>query len=229
MNIFKGLIYYSLFTFTFCSIDRILNKYYKGNYYLLHGISNIFITMASINDLKNSYLNLDNFINYPTNYYPAILTLSLHSYHIINYFNKLLFDDWLHHILMCGVALPIGIKMNSGFLLNHSLFFLTGLPGGINYINMFLTRNNIMNRLKQKKINKELNIWIRAPGCISHSVLTFIAYNSNRDEFKDYNKFFVWATIILTFWNGIYFMEQVVSNYAIEDYKNKESKKKKIR
>ena len=75
MNIFKGLIYYSLFTFTFCSIDRILNKYYKGNYYLLHGISNMFITMASINDLKNGYLNLDNFINYPTNYYPAILTL----------------------------------------------------------------------------------------------------------------------------------------------------------
>jgi hypothetical protein len=225
MNIFNGFLYYSLLTFTFCGIDIILNKYYKGNYYLVHGLSNMFITISCINDVKQSYLNLNNFMNYPINYYPSIITLSLHSYHIINYYNKLLFDDWLHHILMCGVALPIGIKMNSGFLLNHSLFFLTGLPGGINYINMFLTRNNIMNRLNQKYINKKLNIWIRAPGCISHSVLTYIAYNSNRDKFKDYNKFLVWATIILTFWNGIYFMEQVVTNYAIEDYKNKELKK----
>ena len=153
MNIFNGFLYYSLLTFTFCSIDRILNKYYKGNYYLIHGISNMFITIACINDVKQSYLNLNNFMNYPINYYPSIITLSLHSYHIINYYNKLLFDDWLHHLLMCGVALPIGINMNSGFLLNHSLFFLTGLPGGINYINMFLTRNNIMNRLNQKRIN----------------------------------------------------------------------------
>ena len=82
-----------------------------------------------------------------------------------------------------------------------------------------------MNRLNQKRINKGLNIWIRAPGCISHSVLTFIAYNSNRDKFKDYNNLLVWTTIILTFWNGIYFMEQVVSNHAIEDYKIKNQKK----
>ena len=32
-------------------------------------------------------------------------------------------------------------------------------------------------------------------------------------------KYLIWSTIILTFWNGIYFMEQVVSNYVIEKYK----------
>ena len=59
MNIFNGFLYYSLLTFTFCSIDRILNKYYKGNYYLIHGISNMFITILCVNDVKQSYLNLN--------------------------------------------------------------------------------------------------------------------------------------------------------------------------
>ena len=46
-------------------------------------------------------------------------------------------------------------------LLNHSLFFLTGLPGGINYINLFLTRNRCMQRLTQKRVNNSLNLWIK--------------------------------------------------------------------
>lgn len=220
MHIIHGVIFYIFLTTFYCSIDKLLQKKYQGNYYLLHGISNTFITYACISDLQNTYTDLNNFYNYPVNYVPSIITLSLHSYHIINYYNRLLFDDWLHHILMCGVALPIGLNMNSGFLLNHSLFFLTGLPGGINYINMFLTRNRCMQRLTQKKVNNYLNLWIRAPGCIAHSALTLTLYNSNYEMFGGYQRYLVWCAILLTFWNGIYFMEQVVSNYAVEKYKS---------
>jgi len=221
MQIINGVIFYIFLTIFYCNIDKLLQNKYQGTYYLLHGISNMFITYACLTDLQNTYTNLDNFYNYPVNYVPSIITLSLHSYHIINYYNRLLFDDWLHHILMCGVALPIGLNMNSGFLLNHSLFFLTGLPGGINYINMFLTRNMCMKKLTQKRINNFLNLWIRAPGCIAHSTLTLSVYNSHYDMFdENYQRYLVGCTILLTFWNGIYFMEQVVSNYAVEKYKS---------
>lgn len=220
MQIINGVLFYLFLTIFYCGLDKILQRHFQGNYYLLHGISNMFITYACFNDVKNTYLYLNDFNQYPINYYPSIITFSLHSYHIINYYNRLLFDDWLHHILMCGVALPMGISMNAGFLLNHSLFFLTGLPGGINYINLFLTRNKFMKRLTQKKVNNALNLWIRAPGCISHSALTLVAYNSHSELFVDYQRYLVWCTIILTFWNGIYFMNQVVSNYAVEHYKS---------
>ena len=219
MQIIHGVLFYLFLTVFYCSLDKILQRYFQGNYYLLHGISNMFITYACLTDVKNTYLYLNDFNQYPINYYPSIITYSLHSYHIITYYNRLLFDDWLHHILMCGVALPMGISMNAGFLLNHSLFFLTGLPGGINYINLFLTRNKFMKRFTQKKVNNALNLWMRAPGCISHSALTLVAYNSHSELFVDYQKYLVWCTIILTFWNGIYFMNQVVSNYAVEHYK----------
>ena len=220
MNTIYGILFYVLLTIFYCSTDKILQNNYKGNYYLLHGISNMIITYACLNDVYLTYTDLFNYYTHQVNYIPTIITFSLHSYHIINYFDKLLFDDWLHHILMCGVALPIGICINSGYLLNHGLFFLTGLPGGLNYLNMFLTRNNFMRKLTQKKINSFLNLYVRCPGCVSHSVITFIVYNQNYENISDHEKYLIWCTAILTFWNGIYFMEQVVSNYAVEHYKN---------
>ena len=43
-----------------------------------------------------------------------------------------------HHILMIGIALPIGWFVDSKSLLGYSLFFTTGLPGGIDYFLLFL-------------------------------------------------------------------------------------------
>ena len=219
MHVIYGAIFYLFLTIFLCSLDKLLNRYSKGNYYLLHGVSNMLITYTCYNDVINTYTNFHNFNNYNVNYIPSMITVSLHSYHIVNYYDKLLFDDWLHHILMCGVALPIGVSINSGYLLNHSLFFLTGLPGGINYFNLFLTRNNCMKRLTQKKINKWLNLWIRVPGCVSHSVLSLVIYYNYKQNFTSIEQYLILCTIILTFWNGIYFMEQVVTNYALENYK----------
>ena len=54
-----------------------------------------------------------------------------------SYYNKLKFDDYLHHGLMVFVALPLGIYLNSGSLLDHGYFYLTGPPGGINYLLLF--------------------------------------------------------------------------------------------
>ena len=77
-----------------------------------------------------------------------------------------------------------------------------------------------MKRLTQKKINKWLNLWIRVPGCVSHSVLSVIIYYNYSQNFTNIEQYLILCTIILTFWNGIYFMEQVVTNYALENYKN---------
>jgi len=53
----------------------------------------------------------------------------------------------LHHILMILVALPISFLAKTGSLLGHSLFYTTGLPGGIDYLMLVLVRNGIINKL----------------------------------------------------------------------------------
>tara|TARA_Y100000813_G_C24151536_1_gene347411 strand:- start:115 stop:657 length:543 start_codon:yes stop_codon:yes gene_type:complete len=177
------------------------------------------ISYYTINDVVITYTDLDNALNIEIDYLPTVITYSLHSYHIINYYNKLVFDDWLHHILMCGIALPIGNFINSGTMLNHSLFFLTGVPGGINYLCLFLNRNGYILRITQKKINYYLNLWIRAPGCISHTAITIIlAYKGKKIK---YEFALILCTAILTFWNGMYFMDKVIRNYEVNRLKLK--------
>ena len=113
--------------------------------------------------------------------------------------------------------------MNIGSLLGHGLFFTTGLPGGIDYLLLFLERNNIINKITEKRINKQLNLWIRCPGCISNSIMLFIySYMTFRINIMDYFTYIISLFISFSmFWNGVYFMEQVVSNYAIVTYKDK--------
>ena len=116
---------------------------------------------------------------------------------------------------MCMVALPLGVYVNSGALLDHSLFYITGVPGMIDYMMMFLVRNKKLNKMTQKKINTYINLWLRCPGCVSLSTLTTVVYvNSSNLIFDEIQSVMVIAIIFLVFWNGVYFMNLVVRDYA---------------
>lgn len=218
-----SLLHFLNFFCIYQIIDYMLGNI-KGKYYFVHFINNLLISYYTFKDLYIAYFQFNNILDTELNCLPTILTMSLHCYHIFVYFNKLVFDDWLHHILMCCLALPIGVYLNTGSLLGHGLFYLTGLPGGINYLLLFLTRNNYMKKITQKKYNTLINLWIRSPGCIIQSILSLIFFVNNMELFNNYKFFCGILGIILPFWNGIYFMNQVVSNYAVEKYKLKLTK-----
>tara|TARA_B110000879_G_scaffold186153_1_gene247079 strand:- start:81 stop:779 length:699 start_codon:yes stop_codon:yes gene_type:complete len=216
--IFGGIIS----TLALIIFDKTLPKKLKGKYYLSHAIINFLILLNCTKDMISSYTDFDNSIKSETNFIPTMLVYSLHFYHMISYNKKLRFDDWLHHILMVLVALPLSSLILTGSLLNHSLFFLCGLPGMIDYILLFLVRNNIIDKMTEKYINKQINLWIRAPGCIAHSALSILAYFKNKDSnvATKYDFIVILITTALVYWNGIYFMEQVVSDYKKNEIKN---------
>ena len=216
-------------TFVLIFFDKKLPKKLKGKYYLSHAIVNFLILINCTKDMVSSYTDFDNGIKADTNFIPTMLVYSLHFYHMIAYYKKLRFDDWLHHILMVLVALPLSSLIKTGTLLNHSLFFLCGLPGMIDYILLFLVRNNIIDKMTEKYVNKQINLWIRAPGCIAHSALSILAYMKNRDSevATDYDFIVMLITTALVYWNGIYFMEQVVSDYKKNEIALKAKEKSK--
>jgi hypothetical protein len=214
------LINISILISTFSITDLILSRYtqLEGIYYLLHSIHNAGIVYLTGSEVVNSLTNFNYILNGTKNLIALQLVVALHMYHIMLYFRKLRFDDWLHHILMIGVALPIGGYVDSKSLLGYSLFFTTGLPGGIDYFLLFLTRNNLFNRNREKEINAWLNTWIRSPGCISHATLTVLLTSTNFESLS-----FTWFCGILvaalTYWNGQYFMRQVVENNTLTNEK----------
>lgn len=209
------LFHFFIYFFTYVGLDYVIADKVQGKYYLIHFLNNMYLVYLTFGDVIFTWTRFFNFLDYPSNYESAVLTFALHFYHIFSYFKKLRFDDWLHHILMIFVALPIAIAGRSGSLLGHSLFFLTGLPGGLDYLMLFLVRNGWMNPLTEKKLNNYINLWLRAPGCIAHSTLTIVSYFAYKQYFTMYDMFTCFITSLLIFWNGIYFMNQVVVNYTM--------------
>ena len=212
------VVYFLLYLLMFIMSDKVLGDKVQGKYYLIHFINNLFITFYTYPNVIQSFIDLFNYTNYVTNPQTIIITVALHLYHVIVYFKKLRFDDWLHHILMIVIVIPIAVGLNPGCLLGLGLFFITGLPGGIDYLLLFLVRNKIIDKLLEKKINTYLNIWIRCPGCIIHSTMSTMILIRIAGKVSYLNLFGGICCVSIIFWNGIYFMNQVVQNYAINNY-----------
>jgi hypothetical protein len=203
----------------FCAFDTAFTALQiEGVYYLIHSIHNGIMVYATYGEVVRTLTDFGSVAIAPTNYFAAELCFGLHLYHIVYYWRKFRFDDWLHHVLMIGIALPIGINLPAGTMLGFSLFFTTGLPGGIDYFCLFLNRNNWMKRDTQKRINTFLATWVRSPGCAAQAALT-CALISIRPPFMTQNmpylSFLVYLSAALNYWNGQYFAAQVIYDAGV--------------
>lgn len=204
----NSLLHIGLFFSGFACLDTLLTRCgLEGVYYAVHAIHNACIVYFAKSDVWNTITNFSAIDTKP-NYITLELCFALHFYHIAYYWRKFRMDDWLHHILMIGIALPIGGCVPSGTLLGYSLFFTTGLPGGIDYTLLFLTRNNWLNKDTEKKINTYLHVWIRSPGCVS--LATYTLAHASINHYSNMTQFGIYVVALLNYWNGQYFMEQVV-------------------
>jgi len=192
----------------FASMDYVIRLRYQKPYYAVHAIHNALLVAVTTSDVLTTFTDLHNLHLYPTNWLAIQLCLALHLYHVMLYWKGFRSDDWLHHGLMIGVALPIGCIANAHTFFGMSLFFTTGLPGGIDYVLLFANRNGWIHKLTEKRVNAFLNVWIRSPGCAAMAALGLAGLCSQ-------SRFGVldWLAIVpclLTYWNGQYFMEQVI-------------------
>jgi hypothetical protein len=208
--------------FCYCVTDKFLPTTLNGKYYLLHFINNAIVVYLTFPDIISIYTDFPNFWLHEKNIISAILTTSLHIYHVIVYFNKLRVIDWMHHILNVFISLPIALIYPSGSLIGHSMFFMSGLPGGLDYLLLFLERNAIINRSTEKRINTYLNVWIRAPGCNAHAAFILIGYNivKSHVEFTVLDLCIHIFVALVVYWNGNYFMRQVVENNITDQLKS---------
>ena len=193
----------------FCVADSLLSAtHLQGIYYLIHAIHNGLITHATYHEVVRVFSDFRTLHLAPPNYYAAELVFALHFYHCLYYWRKFRLDDWLHHILMIAVALPIGVYLPSGPFLGFSLFFTTGLPGCIDYALLFLVRNGWLHRDTEKRVNARLATWVRGPGCVAQAAFT-CAFNTLHYSPYPYN-YLVYLSAALNYWNGAYFGAQVI-------------------
>jgi hypothetical protein len=181
----------------------------KGAYYLVHALHNTAVAYLTFPDVVHSLTHFTEISSYPINTHAIALVFALHFYHIAMYYRKFKVDDWLHHILMIFVAMPIGMSVEAGSLMGYSLFFTTGLPSILDYLLLVGVRNGWLHPLTEKRVNHQLQLWLRAPGAVSHATLT-VAYLLQTNTSLG----LVWIPPALTYWNGLYFANQVIIDHV---------------
>ena len=199
--------------------DIILDKQYniKGVYYINHFICNMIVVYNTFDCMISSYKGIQSYsntCNVDSLYFAKYTIYALHLYHMLCYYNKLRYDDWVHHLLMVGISLPLTEFIDKYNIIGHCMFFTTGLPGGIDYFLLALVRNNIIDKCIEKKINKYINVWIRCPGCISNVTLSIFSLIYLYEVSNNINIIACIIIMLSVYWNGIYFMEQVVCDYT---------------
>jgi hypothetical protein len=198
------------FTKCFSFLDKAITAVgFAKPYYAVHVIHNALIVAITANDVARSFTDFYSALTHPISWLATYLCFALHFYHIMDYRRSFHKDDWLHHGLMIGVALPLGCLSTSGSLMGMNLFFTTGLPGGISYALLFAERNGWISRETEKAINVPIHVWIRAPGCVANAVLIGVAVLS-ASYVSTVQASIALLVATLTYWNGQYFMQQVV-------------------
>ena len=207
----NNIIFYAFVTFLLSKLDNKIKQYrFKNPYYLIHFIVNLLIVFMTYPAVLLLYTDFHNSYQYKINIHSIWLCMSLHVYHMIHYRRTLGFQDYLHHIptiVVLGYPTLVGNYDNA--VVGHIVFYLSGLPGGIDYIMLFFVRNKMMNVITEKFVNKYLNLYIRCPGAIISFIFLIIYYQKLELE----SFYSVGLISIYIYLNGIYYMERVTTNY----------------
>ena len=208
-------IFFSLcFSYLFDLILYIFgDKNKKRRWYFLHAVINTIVCIFTFFDFLKVILNpISGFYGSRVSL-PLMTTISLHLYHILTCFNSLTIVDWMHHVISCLIVGIIGEVYVKGPIINYFLFFLCGLPGGLDYYLLTLNKYNLISRITEKKINVNLNMWIRLPGVLfgCNTCYYYLIYDNN----LKYNLYASLIIIFLNMYNSIYFATLVVKNYGL--------------
>jgi hypothetical protein len=155
---------------------------------------------------------------------PTHVALMVHVYHCVAY-TDLRFDDILHHV---AFVLPMGIMQLSmmwGPICNFQMFFITGLPGGLDYALLVLVKQGRLGKLDEKKHNSRIMVWLRMPGLLIMSSIQYVVMTMG---FYRVHFAWIWVCMILSSTNGIFYMAQVHENYTINRVETASKPKLKI-
>uniref|UniRef100_A0A7S3RI03 TLC domain-containing protein n=1 Tax=Emiliania huxleyi TaxID=2903 RepID=A0A7S3RI03_EMIHU len=199
--------------------DFVYARHTKARWFALHVIANVWISLLCLPDL--AFMAADPLAalkEHRLNHWPASLIFSVHVYHMA-FFKNLQPIDWLHHLLMVVLAGPIVITAEVGPMMNYNHFFMCGVPGGVDYLMLFLVKHSWMTPLEEKRIATVINVWFRAPWLVSVACFGYIQFFIDNTPLHIF--LFRCFLLLLAAWNGLFFMERVVGNFHVNRYKAK--------
>jgi hypothetical protein len=189
----------------------------NARYFALHAFINAIVVVAAFPDAAKVFMTGHEAMVGPSYTMVANSAIAaIHIYHCVAF--QLSFADIMHHAVfvtvLCGLAVPF--KHVGGALNNFGCFFLSGLPGGIDYVLLVLVKQGKIDKLTEKRWNARIQSWLRAPPMAIYAFCAFQLYLFKRDAMAFHGAvlFVVSALHIL---NGVYYTAQAVETWARHD------------
>jgi len=207
---------FGLFGLSYLSCHFIKKTFLKSYsestaYCLLHLINNgimIWLCTPYFIALCSDPLGLKDY-SYPLIRYTYPILCGLHTYHLTANYKKINNDELFHHTLSYVFWILSEYFNHPFYFIN--LICMSGLPGGITYLLLFLQKNNIIQSITEKRTSMYVNYWIRGPGCIIYSTLLgsrIILLNLSGTPY--YLSMFI---AFFSFVNGVHFTTTITESY----------------
>ena len=205
------LLFINTFIYIFL-IDNVLTYLFSdiARWFQLHFVINmISVYLTYQNVTKMIMYPLSSFDNYDNNVVISYTGI-LHVYH--NIFFKMKIIDYYHHIL--SVYIPFLIIYNINRRITSLYFFIfCGLPGGIEYLMLSLVKHNKIESLTQKHYSSLLNTYLRIPGGIIASFLSYTIANEDVN-INISEKYSLYIISVILFFNCTVFGKMAIENYV---------------
>lgn len=195
--------------------DKLIGSRTLAPWKLLHAVTNIVIALLSLPDVVRVAYNPITSCHGQGSLMPNALIAALHIYHLVGFSTT--GADWFHHILFVGTLCPIAMFRQIGPVKNLIAFFVCGLPGGLDYILLFLVKHDMIHRLTEKKWNARINVWMRSPGCFSCVAVMYMILRYDSGSLCESHIFEGIIIAVLVLFNGQYYMQVVVGNTFRKD------------
>jgi len=200
-------------------------------WFFIHALANAFVCLSALNSMKAVALDpvhaldgatfddKDTGFFGPISVWPLTIINAVHLYHMVGGF-KLTGADYFHHgLFIPTIALP-GQLYRWGPLSNFQAFFISGLPGGIDYLLLGLQKVGKLDHMVEKRVNANLNAWVRSPGILVATCLCYqgLLLGHCGASLPSGLRPPMWAMLLQLFlppYNALYFSKQASANYAV--------------
>jgi hypothetical protein len=197
----------------------------QARWFAIHSFGNLLAVLAAMNatlctlsdpveSMSNLKYNDSSFFGNATPW-PIPIVNAIHIYHMVAF--KLSSADFFHHAVFALTMGSTGQLYRLGAFRSFLVFWLSGLPGGIDYFSLVLVKLGKLDGLTQKRNCAAINVWVRGPCLVLSGFIIYLNYRYHgHEEGTGYPPMLVSALIaFLCVFNAQYYTKQSVANHAI--------------
>ena len=183
----------------------------EARWFVLHALANAVVARSGVRDVLAVLRRPDAAMTMTMqSWTPSHLAFAVHLWHTLAY-NKLRAEDLWHHALFVGTFGYVNFSMRWGPVVNLLLFFMTGLPGGLDYAMLAAVKQGLLPAMREKAINAKINTYLRAPGLVFTAALLYTCARTGRSRV---HPLAAGLCAALCYGNGVFYGWQVNDDFS---------------